>query len=494
MGVIARQSVKGSIYNYLGAAVAFLNTLFLMPILFSTNQVGLINVLLAISSMVAQFSTLGVNYVNIRLFPYFKTKDKYHKGFARLILIFSIAGIAISTSWFFLFKGNIISSNIEKAPLLSENVYYLIPMIIASLTYLILDGYFRSIYKASTSIFFRELFMRLLIFFGLMLYKFNLIDFQNFLNYYMLAFVSPSIIMFAYLIRIGEFKVRAKFRDLPPNIWRLVASVAFFGMISGFTNISIMNMDKFLISKYLDLSSAGIYAVSFYFGTMILIPGKAVRRISSAVISEGFQNNDLNKVKMVYVKSNLNMFIGGLILFVFLWANIHNILRILPPEYAAGKWAIFIIASAFVLNMISGLSNQVILYSSAYRLHSFIMLGLLAILIVSNIILIPKMGLEGAALATFITYLIDMLFKWIFIWRKFNIQPFQWKHFFIFLIAVSIYALSLLLPELSLIPDMIIRSAGIGILFIIGIRVFKLSDDLNAIIDRALEILHLKSR
>lgn len=494
MGVIIRQSLKGSIYNYLGAAIAFLNTLFLMPILFSTNQVGLINVLLAVSSMVAQFSTLGVNYVNIRLFPYFKTKDKNHRGFTRLLLMFSVAGILISVSWFFLFKGNIIASNSGKAPLFAENVYYLIPMIIASLTYLILDGYFRSIYKASTSIFFREFFMRLLILFGLLLFKFNVINFQNFLNYYLLAFISPSVLMFAYLIRLGEFKVRAKFRDLPPNIWKMVASVAFFGMLSGFTNISIMNMDKFLINKYLDLSSAGIYAVSFYFGAMILIPGKAVRRISSAVISEGFRNNDLEKVRLVYVKSNLNMFIGALILFVFLWANIHNIFRVLPPEYAEGKWAIFIIAAAFVVNMISGLSNQVILYSSAYRLHSFIMMSLLAILIISNIILIPQIGLEGAAIATLITYLLDFFFKWIFIWIKFKIQPFQWKHLFILFIATSIYGLSLLIPELSLFPDLIFRCAVIGILFILGIRVFKLSDDLNAIIDKTLEILHLKSK
>ncbi|MEA1873621.1 MAG: polysaccharide biosynthesis C-terminal domain-containing protein [Bacteroidota bacterium] len=489
MGVIARQSIKGSIYNYLGAVVAFLNIGLLMPLLFNTNQVGLINILLAMSSIIAQFSTLGVNYVNIRLFPYFKTKDKTHHGFLRLLLIFALAGLAMSMTGYLVFKEQIISNNQESSPLLAENVAYLIPMIIASLTYLVLDGYFRSIYKASTSMFFKEFFMRILIFAGLIMYYFGWIDFKMFLNYYIIAFLSPSILMIMYLFYIGEFKLKGSFEGLPSGIWRLVVSVAFFGMISGFTNIAIMNMDKYFINHYLDLSSTGIYAISFYFGMMILIPGKAMRSISAPVLSNGFRENDLNQVKLVYDKSNLNMFLGGIILFVFLWANIDNILRILPEEYAAGKWVVFIIGMAFLMNMVSGLSNQIILYSNAYRLHAFSMLGLLVILIVSNLVLIPIFGLIGAALATLITYTIDMVFKWAYIWYKFKIQPFKRKHLFSLALTLAIYSITVLIPELPLIPDILLRCLIIAIAFVLSLRYFNLSEDISAFIDAIIKKL-----
>ncbi len=486
MGVIARQSLKGSIYNYLGAAVAFLNIGLLMPLLFNTNQVGLINILLAMSSLIAQFSTLGVNYVNIRLFPYFRTKDKTHHGFMRLLLMFALAGLAISMTAYFIFKTQIINNNQESSPLLAENVGYLIPLIIASLTYLVLDGYFRSIYKASTAMFFKEFFMRILILAGLMMYYFGWIDFKMFLNYYMIAFLSPSILMISYLFYIGEFKLKGSFEGLPPGIWRLVASVAFFGMISGFTNIAIMNMDKYFVNHFLDLSSTGIYAISFYFGMMILIPGKAMRRISATFLSEGLRNNDLNKVKLVYQKTNLNMFLSGIIIFVFLWANIGNILRILPEEYAAGKWVIFIIGMAFLMSMVSGLSNQIILYSNAYRVHAFSMLGLLVILILSNLIFIPMFGLIGAALATLLTYSVDTIFKWAYVWYKFKIQPFQRKHLFSLALALAIYSITVLIPELPLIPDILLRCLIITIAFVMSLRYFNLSEDISAFIDMIL--------
>lgn len=483
MGVIARQSIKGSIYNYLGAAVAFLNIGLLMPLLFNTNQVGLINVLLAMSSIIAQFSTLGVNFVSIRLFPHFKTKDKTHHGFMRILLMFALSGLALSMAAYFVFKDQIISNNQETSPLLAENVSYLIPMIVASLTFLMLDGYFRSIYKASTSMFFKEFFMRILILIGLMMYYFGWIDFKMFLNYYIIAFLSPSILMILYLFHIGEFKLKGSFEGLPPGIWRLIVSVAFFGMISGFTNIAIMNMDKYFVNHFLDLSATGIYAISFYFGMMIFIPGKAMRRISATLLSEGLRNNDLNKVRLVYQKTNLNMFLGGIIIFVFLWANINNVLRILPEEYAAGKWVIFIIAMAFLMNMISGLSNQIVLYSNAYRLHAFSMLGLLVILIVSNLIFIPMLGLIGAALATLLTYTVDTVFKWAFVWHKFKIQPFQRKHLFALALAIAIYSITVLIPEIPLIPDILLRCLIIAIGFLFSLRYFNLSEDVSAMID-----------
>jgi O-antigen/teichoic acid export membrane protein len=489
MGVIARQSVKGSIYNYLGAVIGFINVGLLMPLLFNSNQVGLINILLAMSSMIAQFSTLGVNYVNIRLFPYFRTKDKTHHGFLRLLLMFTLAGLALSMAGYFVFKEQIINNNQENSPLLAENVNYLIPLIIASLTYLVLDGYFRSIYKASTAMFFKEFLLRILILLGLLLYYLELINFQVFLNYYMIAFLFPSILMIFYLVYIGEFNIKGSYKGLPAGIWRLIASVAFFGMISGFTNIAIMNMDKYFVNKYLDLSSTGIYAISFYFGMMILIPGKAMRRISATILSDGFRENDFKKVKLVYDKSNLNMFLGGIILFVFLWANIDNILRVLPSEYAAGKWVIFIIGMAFLMNMVSGLSNQIILYSNAYRVHAFSMLGLLVILIASNLVLIPILGLIGAALATLITYTVDTIFKWAYVWYKFKIQPFQRKHLFSVALAIAIYSITLIIPEIPLIPDILLRCLIITIGFVLSLRYFNLSEDITAFINSIMKKL-----
>ncbi|MHA1695338.1 MAG: hypothetical protein ACTSUG_08765 [Candidatus Helarchaeota archaeon] len=48
MGIIQKQTIKGTIYTYLGVALGFVNIGLLTPKIFSTDQIGLTNILVAI--------------------------------------------------------------------------------------------------------------------------------------------------------------------------------------------------------------------------------------------------------------------------------------------------------------------------------------------------------------------------------------------------------------------------------------------------------------
>jgi len=483
MGVIARQSIKGSIYSYLGAGIGFLNVGFLMPLLLKTSQIGLINVLVAMAVMLSQIGSLGFVNVTLRLFPYFRTKDKQHQGFLKLLLLFSLIGFALCLIIFFITKDRIIANNIDKSPLLAENIYYLIPFVLASLFYLLFDGFYRVIYRASTSAFFKDFTFRILVLINLGLYYFHLIDFNTFLNLYVLAFASPAILMFFYLLFIGEFRLSGSLKEPEPGLYRKLISVAFFGLISGFSTIAMLNIDKYMVNHFLDLDAAGIYSISFFFGSLILIPGKAMRRISTTVLTDAFKQKDNAQIKRVYNKTTLSMLLIGAVLFVFLWANIDNVFRILPEPYSSGKWVMFFIGLAFILNLSSGLSSQIILYSDYYRLHSLIMISSIGLIVALNFTLIPLLGITGAAIATAVTYLSIGIFRWGFIWSKFGLQPYSKEHLIVLLSAGAIYLFSLLIPQLSLIPDIIVRSLFIGLAFLILIRTSKVSPEANHLID-----------
>ena len=140
MGVIKRQTIKGSIYSYLGVAIGFIFTLISIKIL-STQQIGLTAILVAFSAMYAQFSTLGFTKVTERLFPYFRDKDKNHNGFLFLSLAVGMIGFVISVVTFFFLKPSIIESNLHKSPLLVKYIWYLIPLIFFRMLSLMLDTY-----------------------------------------------------------------------------------------------------------------------------------------------------------------------------------------------------------------------------------------------------------------------------------------------------------------------------------------------------------------
>lgn len=74
MGIIARQTIKGSIYSYLGAIIGFINVALIMPQIFSTDQIGLTNLLIALSTILGQFGSLGMINVTIRQFPFLEMR------------------------------------------------------------------------------------------------------------------------------------------------------------------------------------------------------------------------------------------------------------------------------------------------------------------------------------------------------------------------------------------------------------------------------------
>jgi O-antigen/teichoic acid export membrane protein len=477
MGVVIRQSLKGSIYSYLGAAIGFVNIGILMPMLLQTNQIGLINVLISLSMMLSQLGTLGLADVTIRFFPFFRTPDKRHHGFVKLMVYSGLIGFILSVLLFFVFKNQLVVSNIDKSPLLAENISYIIPLVFASLFYLLLDGYFRAIYKASTATFFKDLLFRVLVFADLIMYYLKWIDFDTFLNIYVIAFATPTFLMLIYMGYIGEFRFASPIKEPKPEILKQMRKMAFFSFISGFSSVVILNIDKYFVNEFLDLNAAGVYSIAFFFGSMVMIPAKALRRISIPVITDAFKNNDLKTIKDVYNKTTMTMLLVSVLLFVLITVNLDNLMRLLPNDYSTGKWSIFIISLAFVLNQAVGVSGQIILYSEYYKMNTLIMLFMIGLIVISNFLLIPALGISGAALATAITYLVVGIFRWAFVWVKFNMQPFNFKHLILTLFSVVLIVGFQLIPELPVLYDALIRSTIIILAYFIFLYLSKISPE-----------------
>ena len=59
MGIIQKQAIRGSFYNYLGIGVGFINAIILAPHILTSEQIGLVNILVTYSLPFVQFGTLG---------------------------------------------------------------------------------------------------------------------------------------------------------------------------------------------------------------------------------------------------------------------------------------------------------------------------------------------------------------------------------------------------------------------------------------------------
>ena len=228
------------------------------------------------------------------------------------------------------------------------------------------------------------------------------------------------------------------------------------------------------------IAQTGVYAITFFFGTLILIPSRSLIKISSVVIADAWKENNLKIINDIYHKSCLNQVIFAGLLFVGIWANINNVFEILPTEYAAGKYVIFFIALSSLIKMAGGVNNMILFTSKYYKIHTLFILILVILIIVSNLIFIPMYGIVGAALASALSNFIFMLMEFIFIKVKFKFQPYNFKFLIVLAIGGLSYLISYFIPVFdNYIIDIIVRSLVITIFFGGMILVFRLSEDID---------------
>lgn len=480
MGIIARQTIKGSIYSYLGAFIGFINVAIIMPQIFNTDQIGLTNLLVALSTIFGQFGSLGMVNVTIRQFPYFRDEKKANNGFVFFAIAVGSLGFILTSIIYYFTKTHIIESNIEKSPLFAEYVYLLLPFIFITIFYYIIDTYNRLLFNASFGLFVKELFLRLINLVTIVLFWFKFIDFHQFILLYTISYAVPVILICVLLIYKKQFSLKPSFEIFTKKFSKEVFSVAMFGLISGFSGLAVLQLDRYLVNYYCDLSATGIYSTVYFFGSVILLPGRSLIRISSTLIAESIKKNEWDNIKDIYSKSTTSLLTIGMALFVLIWGNIENILKILPKEYEAGRYVILFIGIAHLLQMIASVSSEIIQSSKYYKQFTALMVILILAIIIFNIILLPIYGITGASIASALAFFIFLIIRIIFIYKKFKLNPFKFNHLGIILVGILAIFISMFIPQLkSFIIDAILRSLTLMLIFLGIVYILKLYPEFN---------------
>ncbi len=480
MGIIKKQSISGTIYSYVGVMLGFVTTAILYPRIFSTEEVGLLRILVSYSVLFAQFAGLGINTVTIKLFPYFRDYKNKHHGYLGLALLVSLVGLVISLSAYILLKTSILDDTKEGADLFSDYFYYVVPLIVFTLIFNVFDTYYRVLYNAVKGIIYKEVIQRSLILIVIILYFFNVVNFHQIVVLYVIALVLPTILLFFSLIYNKQLFLKPDLSFVDKKMSDEMIKVGFYGIIASFSGVLVLNIDIIMVERMLGLSQAGIYAITFFFGTLILIPLRTMGKISSVVIADAWKRNDIKTIDEIYKKSSISLSILGVLLFIGIWGNIDNIFLLIKDDYLPGKMVIFYIGIANLFDIALSVSPHIIVNSKYYKYLSYFLFGFAVFLVVTNLLLIPVLGIIGAAIASLISKFIFNLVKFVFLYKKFKLQPFSYKFTYLILIGIATYWISSMMPPFSnFIIDIIVRSVFIAILFSIPVYFLKLSVDIN---------------
>jgi len=482
VGVIKRQSIKGTAYSYIGSVIGFITAGILFPKFLGTEQIGLLSLLASYATLFAVFANLGFNSVVIRLFPYFRDEKNQHNGFFFLTILVAICGFLLSLLLFYLLKPLIINDSIEQSPLFVDYLYLVPLLTFFLLVYNIFDSYNRALFNATYGTFLTEVFQRIAILFILILFIAGFTGFNFFVLLYVGVLCLPGILIFYPLVLKKEVFFTPQLSFIKKDLRKEIISVSTFGIIIGYSNIIIQRIDTIMINSMIDLSATGIYSISLLFGSIVSLPSRSLNRISSTIISDAWKANDIDTIKSVYYKSALNQTIIGGLVFAGVWANIGNVFHILPSDFLSGKYVIFFFGLSAMISMISGVDNQILNLSKSYRYNTYFTLIFGLLIVITNLILIPAMGIVGAALAAFLSNTIYHLMQMIFLYIKYRLFPYDIKMIIVLAVIVLTYLFSLLIPELhNFIIDILVRSVSMTIIFGLMIVFLKVSADVDNI-------------
>ena len=248
--------------------------------------------------------------------------------------------------------------------------------------------------------------------------------------------------------------------------------------------ILVSRFDMLMIEHYLDLKQVAYYGLAFFIGSVIKVPSRSISSISSPLIAKSFEENNLSNIQSIYSKSSINLFIMGAVIFLCILLNIDDILSILPDKFSQGKIVVLFIGAAQLVNLVAGLHGLILIHSSYYKSIVYFNLFLFLITFFTNLIFIPMYGINGAALATFISILIFNAVRMIYVYKKMNFQPFSTKTAITFLMIVVIYFGLYYIPLTSMpLVNIVIKSLVACLLVAFTVQYFKLSDDISSLIN-----------
>jgi O-antigen/teichoic acid export membrane protein len=492
MGVIKRQTIKGSVYSYLGVAIGFLYTILSIKLL-SSEQIGLTAILVAVSAVYSQFSTLGFTKVIERLFPYFRDKDKNHNGFVFLTLTVGMAGFVISLISFFILKPYIIESNPKESALLMKYIWYLIPLIFFRMFSLMLDTYNKMLLDATTGSILSDFVYRLGTLFLLGAFFLKWISFPQFVFGFVLFLCFPAMYLAGLLIYRKQFNLQPQTDFITPHLRKEMISLSLFGIIGGVSGIALKQVDTIMMSVYTNLAMTGVYSILFFFGTVILIPSVALGKISSTIIADAWKDKDMGTIGDIYYKSSINQLFASLLIFILIVTNLHNVYHLLGPKYLGTEWVIILISLSSLIVSSTGSSVQIIGTSHKYKIQTYSMGVLVLLVVIFYMIFIPTWGMNGAALGSLLSVSGASLLRVYYLQRNMKLFPYRLTHLKCLAAGLLAFAVGKIIPVLPFhfLVDLIIRCSAICLVFIGFSYLFRVSDDLNKIVNKFLHLLRI---
>ena len=409
MGVIAKQSIRGTIVTYLGIGVGIVTTFFVLTRFLTTEEIGLARVLIDAATLFIGLAQLGTNASIIRFYPYFQEKnsDEDH-GFFFWALVVPFIGFVLFAIIYWACSVPLGEWFGEKSPLFVEYYYFVLPMAFFMLYQTICESTCNVLMHIVVPRAVRELVVRVGLLVLYLLYAFRFLSLDGFVIGLCVNYAIAALINLCYFFSLKPISLRPDWEFLRENkgLVRRYLTYTGFLIISALTTVLAPTLSSFFVTAKMGLDSTGIFAIATYMAVMVSIPNRSVAAIASPQLARAIKENNYEECSFLIRQVTRNLLlIGGFILLI-IWVNIDLIFHILPngETFASAKNVVLVLGvSQLVLGTFT-ICLTALNYSRFYAFSLLLSLVLTVSALLLNNYLVPLWGMEGAALSNLLSY------------------------------------------------------------------------------------------
>jgi len=467
VGVIAKQSIRGTIVTYLGIAVGVITTFFVLTRFLTTEEIGLARVLIDAATLFIGLAQLGTYASVIRFYPYFKEKesDEDH-GFFFWAMVVPFVGFVLFALIYWACRVPLGAWFGDKSPLFVEYYYFVLPLAFFMLYQTICESTCNVLMHIVVPRAVRELVVRVGLLAIYLLYAFRVISIDRLVIGICINYAVAAVINLCYFFSLHTIRLRPDWAFLRENkglVRRYLVYTGFL-LLSAVTTVLAPTLSSFFVTAKMGLSNTGIFAIATYMAVMVSVPNRSVSAIASPQLAQAIKENDREECSFLIRQVTRNMLLIGGFILLAIWLNIDLIFHILPngATYATAKNVVLILGVSQLILGTFTICLTALNYSRYYAFSLIWSLILTVSAIMLNNYLVPRYGMEGAALSNLISYGLYylLIIATLVPLGRFHVVDRRWVY--ILLLLIGIFGLNVLwqtcLPAMNIWVDSLCRS------------------------------------
>lgn len=395
--------------NIVAQGVGFLTIIIISRDL-GPEQYGIFSLLLAIFTVAVQISDFGVSTSYVK---YVSENLSKAKGIFVTVILSKVAlSLIIIVALYFL--SGVISDFFFESRKYQKLIELIAVAILFQSFFGVIIGHFQAIQNFKVFAYL-NIIHNLLKLLSVIIISFSFSQ-EKHLEYFILSYAFV-VIFLIFSISIKNYKLFRYIKQFDFNYFIQIYKLGFWVFLSSLLVVFMMRLDLFMLQKLMDSKAVGLFSVVLTVNSIYILILSSLTATLLPKVGEYLKSNSVQAYldRLFSFKKYIVLFT----LFIILVSPIF-IKLVFGSEYEDSILPFQILAISYYFSFYASPISLVLINKNKAHLLSLMNLFQIIILFLTNLVLIPLVGLLGAAISLSLMRLFGFLYVYIYVKRKFN--------------------------------------------------------------------------